>query len=210
MVRVFCIVIGYVFGLFETGVLVGKLNGIDIRQKGSGNSGATNALRVMGKKAGLLVFAGDLCKAWLAILVSLLLFGRGQEPAFRQLLTLYAGLGTALGHNFPFYLNFKGGKGIAVTGAVFLAADWRVACIALALFALTVYLSHYVSLGSIVGITSAFLLWCLFGAAGLLKVSGSSHFLESCLVTLALALLGTWMHRGNIKRLKEGTENKIF
>ena len=124
MERIVCILIGYAFGLFQSGYLLGKLHGIDIRKEGSGNSGTTNALRVMGVKAGLLVFAGDVIKLFAAAFVTHLIFspGRWHEP-YSMILILYTAIGAVLGHNYPFYLSFKGGKGIAVTAAVRRSAD---------------------------------------------------------------------------------------
>ncbi|MBD9156739.1 MAG: glycerol-3-phosphate acyltransferase, partial [Lachnospiraceae bacterium] len=93
MIRLACVAIGYVFGLFQTGYIYGELKGTDIRQHGSGNAGATNALRTLGWKAGLITLLGDCFKC-----------------VFAVLLGMYAALGVILGHNFPFYLKFKGGK----------------------------------------------------------------------------------------------------
>ena len=107
MERLICIVIGYIFGLIQSGYLYGKANHMDIRQYGSGNAGSTNVLRVMGKKAGAIVFLGDFFKAVFAMAVCRLLF-KGNADV--DLLALYAGLGVTLGHNFPFYLKFKGGN----------------------------------------------------------------------------------------------------
>ena len=101
MGRVICLVMGYVFGLFQTGYLYGKMNHIDIRNYGSGNSGTTNALRVMGKKAGLIVFAGDFLKTVFACLAARIIFKGSPDT---DLYVLYAGLGVVLGHNFPCYL----------------------------------------------------------------------------------------------------------
>ena len=103
MERIFCIAIGYVFGLFQTAFFYGKAHGIDIRQHGSGNSGTTNALRVLGTKAGLIVFAGDCLKCMAAVWLVRLTFGTG-HPDTVYLLCLYAGMGAILGHNFPFYM----------------------------------------------------------------------------------------------------------
>ena len=100
--KIVCLVIGYGFGLFQTGYFYGKRNGIDIRKYGSGNAGTTNALRTLGKKAGAITLAGDCLKAILAILLVSLIFGRA-FPEQIMLLKLYAGAGCVLGHNFPFY-----------------------------------------------------------------------------------------------------------
>ena len=110
MERIICLVVGYAFGLIESGYLYGKMNGIDIRQHGSGNSGTTNALRVLGKKAGLVVFIGDVLKTMIPCVAVRILFR--DDPPMGYLLTLYTGLGVILGHNYPFYLKFQGGKGI--------------------------------------------------------------------------------------------------
>ena len=118
--RLIALGIGYAFGLCQTGYLYGKTKGIDIRKEGSGNAGTTNSLRVLGPKAGLITFLGDLFKAIFAVLLVKLLF-IDQYPSLLKVLELYAGFGAVLGHNFPFYLGFKGGKGIACTGGTVLA-----------------------------------------------------------------------------------------
>ena len=109
MERIICLIIGYAFGLFQTGYFVGKLNHVDIRKTGSGNSGSTNALRVLGVKAGLMTFAGDVLKCVLPILLVRQIFS-GSDCL--PLLAMYTGAGATLGHNYPFYLKFKGGKGL--------------------------------------------------------------------------------------------------
>lgn len=115
MERIICLAIGYVCGLLQSGYLVGKLHHIDIRKSGSGNAGSTNALRVMGWKAGLMTFAGDVLKCFAAVLIVRGLYHGSNCLA---LLMMYAGAGVTLGHNFPFYMKFKGGKGIAVMAAL--------------------------------------------------------------------------------------------
>ena len=120
MVRVICVLIGYLFGLFQTAYFYGRAHGIDIRQHGSGNSGTTNALRVLGTKAGLIVFAGDCLKCMAAVGITRLVFG-GSHPDMIYLLCLYTGAGAILGHNYPFYMGFKGGKGIAATAGMVLS-----------------------------------------------------------------------------------------
>ena len=146
--RVIALGIGYLFGLFQTGYLYGKSQGIDIRSEGSGNAGTTNSLRVLGIKAGLITFAGDLCKAILAVLLVKVLF-RNAYPDAVKILELYAGFGAVLGHNFPFYLNFKGGKGIAATAGLLLSFDLRLTLVAAIVFLAVFFLTHYVSLGSL-------------------------------------------------------------
>lgn len=179
MVRVACLLIGYVCGLFQTAYIYGRINGIDIREHGSGNSGTTNALRVLGKKAGLIVFAGDILKILAAGFLVTVLFNQGDFFGDRAALyKLYAGLGAVLGHNFPFYLNFKGGKGIAVTSGLILMMDWRITILCLIAFALTVGLTRYVSLGSLV-ITALFMIsWIFLGQTGRLALT-PAHLPES-------------------------------
>ncbi len=124
MVRLLCLAIGYLFGLFQTSYIYGRMHGIDIREHGSGNAGTTNALRTLGLKAGLITFAGDCLKCILAVVTVRLLFGQSHAECIR-LLGLYAAAGTILGHNFPCYLKFRGGKGIAATAGLIISFDWR-------------------------------------------------------------------------------------
>ena len=120
MERIICILIGYVFGLFQTGYFYGMTKHVDIRKHGSGNAGTTNALRTLGWTAGVITFIGDCLKCVLAVVVVHLLFGQNENIA---LLSMYAGMGAVLGHNFPFYLKFKGGKGIAATAGLVLSTN---------------------------------------------------------------------------------------
>ncbi|MEI3239593.1 MAG: glycerol-3-phosphate 1-O-acyltransferase PlsY [Lachnospiraceae bacterium] len=209
MVRVACLLIGYVCGLFQTAYIYGRINGIDIREHGSGNSGTTNALRVLGMKAGLIVFAGDILKILAAGFLVTVLFNQGDFFGDRAALyKLYAGLGAVLGHNFPFYLNFKGGKGIAVTSGLILMMDWRITILCLIAFALTVGLTRYVSLGSLV-ITALFMIsWIFLGQTGRLALT-PAHLLESYVLVFLIVAMAYWRHRANIKRLIAGTESKI-
>ena len=209
MVRVACLLIGYVCGLFQTAYIYGRINGIDIREYGSGNSGTTNALRVLGKKAGLIVFAGDILKILAPGFLVTGLFNQGDFFGDRAALyKLYAGLGAVLGHNFPFYLNFKGGKGIAVTSGLILMMDWRITILCLIAFALTVGLTRYVSLGSLV-ITALFMIsWIFLGQTGRLALT-PAHLLESYVLVFLIVAMAYWRHRANIKRLIAGTESKI-
>ena len=111
MERIICVLIGYAFGLLQTGYIYGKLHHIDIRKLGSGNAGTTNALRTLGWKAGLVTFLGDCFKCVAAVVVATLLY-RESHTEMLPLLAMYAGAGAVLGHNYPFYLGFKGGKAL--------------------------------------------------------------------------------------------------
>ena len=143
--RIVAVAIGYVCGLFETGYFYGKKKGVDIRTKGSGNSGATNTLRTFGWKAGLVTCLGDILKTVAAVLAVKLIFGRTYTENI-ILLELYAGFGAVLGHNFPFYLKFKGGKGVACTGGMVLAVFPIVAPVSMGLFLVISAVTKYVSL----------------------------------------------------------------
>ena len=133
LARILALVVGYFFGTFQTGYFYGKAHGIDVREHGSGNSGTTNTLRTLGWKAGAVTFFGDLFKAIIAVLIFYFIY-RNTYPQAVKCIELYAGFGAVLGHNFPFFLNFKGGKGVATSGGMVFVIDWRIALILLAMF----------------------------------------------------------------------------
>ena len=198
LVRIVSLLIGYAFGLFQTSYIYGRKNGIDIREHGSGNAGTTNALRTLGKKAGAVTLLGDCLKCALAILAVYLLFGRS-HPQLVRLLELYAGAGCILGHNFPFYLHFKGGKGIATTGGVIFAFDWRLGLLCLLIFSVVTGISKYVSLGSI----------CMVLVIPFILYFSSPHDWQLVAVGCVFTAMAVWRHRANIGRLIHGTENKL-
>ncbi len=193
----FCLIFGYGFGCISTSYIVGKANNIDIRNYGSGNAGTTNTLRTLGFKAGFITFLGDALKAIIPILI-VRYFIFPNEVLF-DLLPLYTGLGAVLGHNFPFWLNFKGGKGIAATGGIMLAFDVRLGLTALLIFIIITALTKYVSLGSLI-LSIVFPIWVL------IFYPGDIHML---LVSAVFTISAFVKHRSNIKRLLNGTENKI-
>lgn len=206
--RIFCLVLGYVFGLFQTGYFVGKYMHTDIRTKGSGNSGTTNALRVLGPKAGVIVFIGDLGKAFILCMLIRLLYS-SRMPQATLMLMLYGGFGVILGHNYPFYLNFKGGKGIAATGGIICALlDWRILLICLLAFVLPIAVTRYVSLGSLLVETVLLVLWLIWGRS-LTPVLSEACYLEATVILVLIVILAFWRHRANISRLIHGNENKL-
>ena len=205
--RLIALGIGYVCGLFQTGYIYGRSKGIDIRTEGSGNAGTTNSLRVLGWKAGLITFLGDLLKAILSVVIVYLLF-QGSYPEQVRVLELYAGFGTVLGHNFPCYLKFKGGKGIACTAGVILAVCPLAAPICLVLFIGSVAITRYVSLGSILVVIGYIVQAIIFGQMGYLGIE-SEYLPEFYIVSACFTLMALWRHRENIKRLLNGTENKL-
>lgn len=185
-------VCGYLLGSVSMAVLLTKLKySKDVRSEGSGNAGATNVARVYGMSAGLLTLGGDVLKTLFGIFIGWLLAGEYGLTA--------AAFGAVLGHCFPVYFGFKGGKGISVTLAVAMCLDWRMALISLAIFIIVVLLTRYVSLGSIVAVISVPVVFVLLNGAAMPKLA----------VAIFLPVIVWYMHRANIKRLLNGTESKF-
>ncbi len=208
MERLYCILIGYVFGLFQTAFIYGKLHGIDIRNYGSGNAGTTNTLRVFGTKAGLLVLFGDIIKTILAVVLCGALFGKAY-PEELYLLKLYAATGAILGHNFPFYLHFKGGKGIAATAGLVLSFHPTFIPVGVVLFFGAFLLTHYVSLGSLLVYAGVMIQMVVSGQMGLFHTS-QGILNEMYIITAFLTIMAYYKHRENIKRLLNGEERKTY
>ena len=203
MERIICLAIGYLFGMFQTSYIIGKIHHMDIRQYGSGNAGTTNALRTLGKKAGAMTLIGDMLKCVIAILIVDAVFeNRYQE--ILPLLGMYTAAGCVLGHNFPFYLHFKGGKGIAVSAAVIVVSNLHPVFIGvgLAVFILVVAVTRYVSLGSLI------VVWYI-PIFTLLYYRESDLFPVILIVSLLFTILAYIKHKANIIRLIHGTENKF-
>jgi len=207
MIRLPLLLLGYLFGCFHTSYFYGKLHGIDIREHGSGNAGTTNALRVMGTKAGIIVFLGDLGKMALALFITgLMAKSWGEE--YYLLTRLYTAFGVIIGHLFPFFMNFRGGKGIASTGGLMLLLDWRTALFGfISFFGLTI-LTGYVSLGSIVMVCGEWILFLILILTGTLP-AGIMPVWEAILLLSIIVALALIRHRENIQRLQAGTENKL-
>lgn len=208
MERLVCVAIGYVFGLLQTGYIYGKLHHIDIRTQGSGNAGTTNALRTLGWKAGLVTFLGDSFKCVFAVAAVHLIFGRNYGDIL-PVLAMYAGMGAVLGHNYPFYLGFKGGKGIAATAGLLASTVniWLV-LICLAAFVGIVAVTRYVSLGSLAVVIIYLIEVVVYGQMGGFGVQ-APYVYEMYGIAAFLMLSAFYKHRANIKRLLSGTENKI-
>ena len=205
MERMICLAIGYVFGMFQTSYIIGKFHHMDIRQYGSGNAGTTNALRTLGKKAGAATLLGDMLKCVIAILVVDAAF-KNQYGDILPLLGMYTAAGCVLGH--PFYLGFRGGKGIAASAGMLLALDWRVFLICAVIFFGIVIATRYVSLGSISAYIGALICFIAFGAAGSYGMD-TSHVVEMNVIMALMTALAIYRHRANISRLMNGTENKL-
>lgn len=208
MIRFVCILIGYIFGCFQTSYIYGRLHGIDIRKHGSGNAGTTNSLRVLGKKAGAIVLFCDIIKTGLAITLVRFLF-REQYGDIIYLLALYAGAGSILGHNFPFYLGFKGGKGIACTAGLILFFHPYMILPQVITFFGTFFITHYVSLGSLLVQLVLIAEMVVLGQSGILGMEQAA-LNELYIVTVLLAALAFWGHRANISRLIHKQERKTY
>ena len=205
------LIIGYFFGSFSTGYIIGKKHGHNLQSEGSGNIGATNAMRTMGKGLGALTFIGDLLKAFIPTLLVRFVYCPmlGYAEDMTYVVTLITGLGVFIGHIFPFYLKFKVGKGIAVSAAVIIATSadgglgmWMI-FIGIALFIVIVAITGYVSVGSLV------VMW-YFPIYEILKFHDSYYFWQALgLGCIFLALIYI-KHAGNIKRLVQGKENSIY
>lgn len=207
MERLICIIIGYAFGLLQTGYLYGKFKHVDIRQYGSGNAGTTNALRTLGFKAGGITFLGDCFKCVLAVVVVHLIYGKGHQEIM-PLLAMYTGMGVVLGHNYPFYLKFKGGKGIAAMAGLMLSTNVWMTLIALVVFVGSVAITRYVSVGSLAVVVLFVVQVIVYGQYG--GFGMEQHYLyEMYAITVLLMLSAIYKHRANIKRLLNGTENKL-
>ena len=187
MIRIVCILIGYAFGLFQTAYIYGKIKGIDIRKYGSGNAGTTNTLRVLGPKAGIIVLIGDMIKCILAVLFTTLLFGKSHSDII-YLLKIYTALGAVIGHDFPFYLNFKGGKGIASTSGLLIAFHWSFIPMFLIMFLAPFLTTQYVSLGSLMIYVGFLIELVIEGQNGVFGMS-QGHLIEMYVIALIMAAL---------------------
>lgn len=198
------ILLSYLAGSIPTAILTGRiLKGIDIRNYGSGNAGATNVFRVLGWKAGLFVLLFDMAKG-LAATVLIYKIASGSVVPDVVLLQIMAGLGAVFGHIWPVWTGFRGGKGVGTgAGMIIGLVPWAV-LVGLAVFVATVALSRYVSLGSI--LASATIPIYLF-AKQLIWTRAVSVYL--LIIAVFIPLLIIFTHRSNIQRLVNGTENKI-
>lgn len=207
MERLLCLAAGYCFGLIQTSYIIGRIKGIDIRKKGSGNAGTTNAIRTMGWKNGLITMAIDVMKCIIAVLIMRYIF---RTSDIVLLLGLYTAAGVVLGHDFPCYLGFKGGKGIAATAGMIISfGDYRLIILGIICFFVPVLVTRFVSLGSLC-LSSSFLI-------GMIVIGQMGYFympqnilIEMYILTALLTALAYWLHRSNLKRLVTGNENKLF
>ncbi len=187
---------GYLLGSANTSLIVSRFCDTDVRAHGSGNAGATNTLRVLGKTAAVITTIGDIAKGVVAFLVGRFLLR--DSPSLAALGGLAAGFGAIVGHNWPLYFQFRGGKGIWTSFAVALSFDWRIGLALLAAFAIVFALSRMVSLAAIVAaVLSPVIVW----------LSGRGPVATS--VFFVVAVLAVVRHHSNIRRILEGRESRI-
>jgi len=206
--RILALIIGYLFGMVLMGYLIGKSKNIDLTKVGSGNVGSTNTMRNLGVAAGLITLAWDCLKCVVAVFFVWLTFGRFVENV--NIYMVYAGLGCVLGHDFPFYMHFKGGKGVASTLG-FIIALFRIGLpVPAGIFIALVALTRYVSLGSIIGELSFAIEIVVAAYLGLLsdKYPGG-QLKEVVIICCIVSALSIALHHANIVRLLKGTENKF-
>jgi glycerol-3-phosphate acyltransferase PlsY len=196
-------VLGYLLGSVNTSIIVGKCYGTDIRKHGSGNAGMTNTLRTLGKTAAVLVILGDVLKGVIAYLLGNLIIGSAAVdtlniPGALEMGGMVGGIAAIVGHNWPIYFGFKGGKGILTSFSVVMMMDWKLGLILLGLFIVIVAITRYVSLGSIIACV-------VFPVGAFIKGNGIVFTVFAAI----LGMLAIARHNGNIKRLINGTESKI-
>lgn len=206
IIRIAAVLIGYLFGMFQSGHLYGKLRGVDLHEHGSGNTGATNALRVLGVKAGLLVFFLDALKAFIPCFTIRLVF---REDPYCMVYLMYAALGVTLGNNYPAWLRFRGGKGVATMAGWTVAWDPLTFAIGIASFAIVAFSTGFVSLGSILASLVLLAMSVVYGYRVYEVPFENPVFIEFFVLVALLVLLLIVRHHANIKRLLSGTENRF-
>ncbi|MCR4567992.1 MAG: glycerol-3-phosphate acyltransferase [Pseudobutyrivibrio sp.] len=208
MGRILAVLMGYFFGMILMGYLIGKSKNIDLKKVGSGNVGTTNTLRNLGVSAGVITLVWDCLKCVVAVFVVWLIYRNFYDDV--AIFKVYAGLGVVLGHDFPFYMHFKGGKGIAATLGFIIALFPMGLPIPAIIFIVVVALTRYVSLGSILGVLS-FAVEMIVGAKlGLLnEIYHGRNLTEAVVLCCIVSGIAIILHHANIKRLINGNENKF-
>lgn len=221
----FCPILSFLLGSIPFGLFIAKAKGIDIRQHGSGNIGATNVFRVVGKKHGLSCLLLDALKGFVPVVIaiSVIQFEGMKNPMSLNALSAYAhdfsmstaqifqvftGLCAVLGHNYTPWAGFKGGKGIATSAGVFIALMPAAIVILIVIWLLVFFISRYVSLASIIA-AAALPLVTLWGSWFHGKIQNNTWNKPLFVFTVILALLAIWKHRSNIVRLLNGTEHRF-
>jgi glycerol-3-phosphate acyltransferase PlsY len=212
----FAAVIGYLLGSLNSSLIVGKFYGVDVRKKGSGNAGTTNTLRTLGKKAAFFTAAGDVLKCIIACLLGGYILKLSVDTRLMDFATpvaletykdfffnigiMVGGVAATVGHNWPIYFKFKGGKGILTTFTVIIMMDWRIAILLFGIFLIIVAITRYVSLGSVI---------CVVALPFVSIIPFFEKYLIFTVFSAILAILAVIRHRHNIVRIAFGTEAKI-
>ena len=197
-------IVAYLIGSISFSVILSKkMAGFDVSEKGSGNAGATNMLRSVGKKAAVLTLVCDTLKGVVAIIFAIIV-GAIAKNSDKALLVQIAGILVVIGHTFPIFFEFKGGKGVATSLGVLLMTNWKIALICLVFALVLMALTKIVSMGS-VGAAILFPVLVLFIHTNYTISEGSSYLIYS----IILAVIVAFNHRNNIKRILNGTENKL-
>ena len=197
-------IIAYLIGSINFSVIISKkMAGFDVREKGSGNAGTTNMLRSVGKKGAAITLVCDILKGVVAILIAMFI-GWAFKVENQSLLVQIAGIAVVIGHTFPIFFGFKGGKGVATSLGILIMTNWQIGLICLVFGVVLIALTRMVSLGSC---SSAVLfpVLTLFISENYIVSQGSGYFIYSVI----LAIIVLFNHRSNIKRILTGTENKI-
>ena len=198
-------IIAYAIGSINFSVILSKkMAGFDVREKGSGNAGSTNMLRAVGKKAAILTLVCDILKGVVSILIALLI-GKIVKNVDRALLIQIAGILVVIGHTFPIFFGFKGGKGVATSFGVLLMVNWKIGFICLTFALVIIIASKMVSMGSIGAAILFPVLTIFINEHYIVSASGLKYFIFS----LILAIFVIFNHRENVKRILNGTENKL-
>ena len=196
---VVCMIVGYLFGCIQTGYIVGRVNKIDIRDYGSGNSGTTNTLRTLGKTAAIITFLGDAVKGLVAVNLARYVIMPAFHVEGEAYLWLLTGFAVVLGHNFPFYLGFKGGKGISCFAGVITCYFWPLAVVGLITFVLVAIITKYISVASTLGTLSLIIAYFIMQKSDM-------YLFIFLILTFILIII---KHIPNYKRLIHNEENKI-
>ena len=196
--------IAYAIGSINFSVILSKkMAGFDVREKGSGNAGTTNMLRSVGKKAAAVTLICDILKGVVAIIIAIVL-GNIFNVENKSLLVQIAGIAVVIGHTFPIFFQFKGGKGVATSLGILLMSNWQIGLICLVFALVLMALTRMVSVGSCAAAV-LFPILTLFIKDNYIVSEGSSYFVYS----IILAVIVLFNHRANIKRILNGTENRI-
>ncbi len=201
-------IIAYLIGSINFSVIISKkIAGFDVREKGSGNAGTTNMLRSVGKTAAAITLVCDILKGVIAIGISIVL-GKIVKDLNAELLLQIAGIAVVLGHTFPVFFGFKGGKGVATSLGILLMSNWQIGLICLVFALVLIVLTRMVSLGSCAAAVLFPVLTLFIDEHYTVLTNdktGKAYFLYS----IILAIIVLYNHRSNIKRILDGTENKI-